>query len=102
MTDVLPDFLVRYLEQRDNARAEAINTFLATLTDRERALMREAAVMGYVRGRMHPKDEKHPKDSAVFAEVIDAALAVPDLYPTINAHLADEAQQPATTEVPTA
>lgn len=90
MTAILPDFLVTYLESRDTARANAINDFLATLSNRERSLMREAAVMGYVRGRMHPQDEKHPKDSAVFAEVLDAALAIPDLYPTISAHLADE------------
>lgn len=99
MTAVLPDFLISYLEQRDNARAEAINAFLATTTDRERALMKEAAVMGYVRGRMHPDSEKHPKDSAVFVEVLDAALAIPDLYPTINAHLADD-EEPAATEEP--
>lgn len=41
--------------------------------------------MGYVRGRMHPQSEPQPKDSAVVAEVIDACLALPDLYPGTNA-----------------
>lgn len=98
MTDAIPDFLVRYLDQRNASRADAINAFLATLTDRERALIKDAAVMGYVRGRMHPTGEKHPKDSAVLVEVIDAALAIPDLYPAINAHLADEPQALPKTE----
>lgn len=81
----LPDYLITYLEQRHHARAEAVEAFLDSLTDRERALVRDAAVMGYVRGRMHPQDEKHPKDGAVLAEVIDACLAFPDLYPAVNA-----------------
>ncbi|MFG3136074.1 hypothetical protein ACGFZA_07605 [Streptomyces sp. NPDC048211] len=98
MTAALPDFLVRYIEKRDAARADAINAFLATTTERERALMKDAAVMGYVRGRTHPQGEKHPKDSAVLAEVIDAAFAFPDLYPAINAHLADEPDDTAIEE----
>jgi len=88
MTD-LPPALVTYLVNRDTARANAVRAFLDDLTDRERGLIRDAAVMGYVRGRMHPKDERHPKDSQVMAdvlaEVIDACLAMPDLYQTVNA-----------------
>lgn len=91
MTD-LPEPLVTYLAQRDAARAEAVASVLGALTDRERALIKEAAVMGYVRGTMHPKGEKHPKDSAVLAEVVDACLAFPDLYPAIN-FVAEEAQR---------
>ena len=88
MTD-LPAALVTYLVNRDTARANAVRAFLDDLTDRERGLIRDAAVMGYVRGRMHPTDEPHPKDShvmqAVLAEVIDACLAMSDLYPAVNA-----------------
>lgn len=85
MTSPLPDFLVDDLIQRDAERADAIRSFLESLTDRERALLKDVAVMGYVRGRMHPQGENHPKDSAVLAEVIGAALALPDLYPAIAA-----------------
>lgn len=85
MPQPLPAALVDYLAQRDADRANAVEEVLTALTDRERALVRNAAVMGYVRGRMHPQDEPHPKDTAVLVEVIDACLAHPDLYPAINA-----------------
>lgn len=81
----LPEALVTYLVNRDAARADAVRAFLNDLTDRERGLIRDTAVMGYVRGRMHPSDEPHPKDSHVMAEVIDACLAMSDLYPAVNA-----------------
>jgi hypothetical protein len=85
----LPEALVTYLVNRDIARADAVYAFLDDLTDRERGLIRDAAVMGYVRGTMHPDGEPHPKDSkvmaAVLAEVIDACHAMPDMYPAINA-----------------
>jgi hypothetical protein len=85
----LPEALVTYLVNRDTARADAVRAFLNDLTDRERGLIRDAAVMGYVRGRIHPADTPHPKDShvqaAVLAEIIDSCHAMPDLYPAINA-----------------
>jgi hypothetical protein len=87
----LPEFLISYMERQRASRADAVNAVLASLTDRERALIRDAAVMGYVRGTMHPKGEPHPKDSAVLAEVIDACLALPDLYPAVNADSAPAA-----------
>jgi hypothetical protein len=80
----LPAPLIAYLAKRDADRADAITGFLASLTDRERALVRDAAVMGYVRGRMHPSSEPHPKDSAVLAEVIGCCLAITDMYPAIS------------------
>ncbi|MFI5649959.1 hypothetical protein ACIA71_01900 [Streptomyces anulatus] len=85
MTTPLPDGLVDYLIARDAQRAEAVTHFLGRLTDRERTLMRDAAVMGYVQGRRHPDHQEHPKDSAVLRLVIDAALAIPDLYPATAA-----------------
>ena len=91
MTNALPEFLISYLEERDAQRVDAVSTVLASLTDRERALIRDAAVMGYVRGRMHPQDEPHPKDSAVLVEVVDACLAITDMYPAINATQEQEA-----------
>lgn len=83
MTDI-PDFLVSYLEQRDAQRATEIRNKLEAMTDRERALTKEAAVMGYVQGRRHLDDEPHPKDSHVLALIIDACTAHPDLYPAIS------------------
>ncbi|WP_435597099.1 hypothetical protein [Streptomyces anulatus] len=81
----LPNGLVDYLIARDAQCADAVTQFLGGLTDREHTLIRDAAVMGYVQGRRHPRDEEHPKDSAVLRLVIDAALAVSDLYPAIAA-----------------
>lgn len=85
MAQPLPDALVNYLVQRDGERADAVTKFLSSLADRERTLIREAAVMGYVQGRRHPRDEDHPKDAAVLHLVVSACLAVPDLYPAIGA-----------------
>jgi hypothetical protein len=96
--DALPDFLTRYLEQRAAAHAAAARDVLTALTDRERALVKDAAVMGYVRGTLHPRGEPVPKDSAIVTEVIDACLAFPDLYPAINPPQGDE---PDDTEEPT-
>lgn len=94
MAETVPEALLAYFAQRETARAEAVTAFLAKLTERERRLMREAAVMGYVRGRMHPDSEPHPKDAAVLTEVIDACLAFPDLYPVI-AFIADPPEDAA-------
>lgn len=84
-TPAIPEALARYLLERDAQHAEAVAEFLAALTDRERALIRDFAVMGYVQGRMHPQGEPHPKDSHVLALVVDACLAHRDLYPAVNA-----------------
>lgn len=81
----LPEYLITYMERQRQQRAAAVNGVLGALTDRERALVRNAAVMGYVQGRRHPEGEPHPGDGDVLARVIDACLAHPDLYPAINA-----------------
>jgi hypothetical protein len=84
MSDVLPEQLVTYLAARDAQRADAVSVFLASLTDRERGLVHDAAVMGYVQGLMRDREEGCPKDSAVMRLVVDACSAFPDLYPTIG------------------
>jgi hypothetical protein len=84
VTDALPEFLVTYLMERDAQRANAVDATLACLTERERRLVREAAVMGYVQGRRYLTGDDHPKDSAVLHLVVDACLAAPDLYPVIT------------------
>lgn len=85
MPDALPNFLVDYLVQRDTQRAEAVEGFLAKLTQRERALITQTAVMSYVQGVRHPNGERIPKNAPLLAQVIDACFAFPDLYPSINA-----------------
>lgn len=82
MTD-LPAALITYLAARELQRAQDVDATLASLAERERRLVREAAVMGYIQGRRHPEGESHPKDSAVLAWVVGACLAAPDLYPVI-------------------
>jgi hypothetical protein len=85
MSNVLPEWLVDYVLKRDQQRADEVNAVLAAMSERERRLVREAAVMAYVHGRQHPKDADHPKDSTVLANVIRACLANADLYPVTNA-----------------
>jgi hypothetical protein len=88
----LPDFLTAYIADRERARAEAVATFLNSLTDRERALVHDAAVMGYVRGSMHPRGEEIPLNAPIVADVVNACFAFPDLYPAVNAEFEDHRQ----------
>lgn len=87
MTD-LPEGLLRYFEIREQHRADDIAAVLNRLSPRERALVREAAVMGFVRGSMYAsggrKTPEPPRDSRVLAEVVGACLSFPDLYPTLT------------------
>jgi hypothetical protein len=64
----LPD-LVRYLIDRDLRRAEGVESFLASLTDRERSLVREAATVGHKLGTTYPRGARVPADSTVYADV---------------------------------
>ena len=84
MSEVLPEWLVDYVFKRDQQRADEVNSVLSALTDRERRLVREAAVMGYVQGRRHPASEEHPKDGTVLAHVVAGCLANADLYPVLS------------------
>lgn len=70
----LPESLVRYLAARDAQRADDIESILTALTERERRLVQDAAVMGYVRGKMSGRDEPVPKNGAIIGEVVDACL----------------------------
>jgi hypothetical protein len=84
----LPDGLLRYLEIRDRQHAEHVGRPLAAMTERERGLVREAAVMGFVRGTrfggVHGRGDDLPSDSQILAGVIGACLAMPDLYPVMD------------------
>jgi hypothetical protein len=83
-----------YLVDRDAQRAQAVDDFLAKLTPRERALVHDAAVMGYVQGLMRDRSEGAPKDSQVIALVVDACFAFPDQYQGVNRIAAASAPEP--------
>lgn len=95
----LPDGLLDYLRIRDQQRANQVTARLARFTDRERALVREAAVHGYVLGHMagevagrrgDPPDQRRiPPDSRIVAEVLLGCDAQSDLYPLIGEHVED-------------
>jgi hypothetical protein len=74
--------LLAYFETRQQMRADKRNAVLRGLTKREQQLVREAAVMGYVRGTM-AQSKEIPDDSDVLALVIDCCLGFPDLYPAM-------------------
>jgi hypothetical protein len=81
----LPDALVTYFAQRETARLDAVADLLTGLTERERLLVKEAAVMGWVQGMRH-HDMEFPGDRQALITVVDACLSFPDLYPTITNH----------------
>jgi hypothetical protein len=97
MSDINPeiaDSLRDYLAGRGSRRAEAVDRALATLRPFERRLVREAAVMGYVRGAMRgraratmglPSDGDIGQDAATLFEVIDGCIGMSDLYPYLAA-----------------
>lgn len=89
MTTDLSEPLLNYFAIRQQQRTEAVNTFLGSLSDYERGLFHDAAVMGYVRGSMHPRGEDIPLNPAIVADVVNACLAHRDLYPTVNAAFAE-------------
>lgn len=75
--------LLAYFEARQQQRAGDRQAVLRGLTKREQDLVREAAVMGYVRGTMADSKEI-PGDSEVLALVIDCCLGFSDLYPAMT------------------
>ncbi|MGW5852119.1 hypothetical protein ACWFQ8_29935 [Streptomyces sp. NPDC055254] len=81
-TPALPAAIVSYLAEQEASRARAVNQMMSRFTDRELALIKEAAVMGYVQGMRH-HDLKYPGDRQVVFLVADACRAFADLYPTI-------------------
>jgi hypothetical protein len=81
----LPEPLLAYFTQREQQRAAAVTAFLDSLSDYERGLFHDAAVMGYVRGSMHPQGEEIPLNKVIVADVINACFAHSDLYPAVNA-----------------
>lgn len=76
--------IMRNLAARLQREHERVERTLAALTERERRLVREAAVMGYVRGaRSVPGGHlaQIGPHAEILAEVVGACLSMPDLYP---------------------
>lgn len=83
----LPPEIVAYLQSQSEGRVETANDAMKQLTDRERHILREAAVMGWVRGAMAAGGGRGaiPKDIAILVEVINCCRSNSDLYPKIAA-----------------
>ncbi|BFP50116.1 hypothetical protein KCMC57_64840 (plasmid) [Kitasatospora sp. CMC57] len=81
----LPDAIVQLFAQRELARDAAVTELLAGLTERERGLVKDAAVMGWIQGMRH-HDLQYPGDRQAVNVVVDACIspAFRDRYPTIT------------------
>lgn len=77
--------LAEVFAAKQTHRERRARTALLSMTVRERRLVREAAVMGYVQGVRHgPHRDKIPGDSAIVVEVLIACDAFCDLYPFLS------------------
>lgn len=79
--------LLRYMDAQQQRRHDRVQATLGAMTDRERCLVREAAVMGYVRGMYAGNGGicTPPPDTWVQNHVIECCFGFPDLYPTMTA-----------------
>lgn len=85
MTASLPPELAAYLVTRAQQREQEIDERLAELTPRERSLVRDAAVMGYVLGRMDERARvEFPKDTPIMRGVVYAALREDEHYAVLR------------------
>lgn len=83
-TTAFDDELHAVLANRWEYEARRVDQVLAAMTKRERALVREVAVMAGVRATMRAGSrDRVPPDSEVLRDAISSALGMPDLYPTI-------------------
>lgn len=82
MADI-PANIAQYLAARDAERTNRVIKALKDLSDRERNLIREAAVMGYVQGRQSGRGSI-PGDNEILRNVILGCQDMDDLYPTIS------------------
>lgn len=85
--------LAEYLAVRDAQRAEDVTRTLDALSPRERQLVREAAVMGYVQGVRYADAIGRvtiPPDRVIVHRVVDACRAFDDLYPLLGGRATDD------------
>lgn len=75
-----------YLRNQHLHRIQAVDRAMSVLTDYEQELVKEAAVLGYVLGAFDNASVKAdvPADGVIVFRTITAALANPDLYPTLS------------------
>lgn len=82
-----PDLLRQidtYTRVVDSRRARRVETFLASLTPRERSLVQDAAVMGYAHGVAHERHKDVPPDPQIVRQVVEECLYFPDRYPVLG------------------
>jgi hypothetical protein len=80
-----PAELAAYFETRARQREQDIDERLAELTPRERSLVRDAAVMGYVLGRQDERAKaEFPKDTPIQRAVVYAALREDEHYAVLR------------------
>jgi hypothetical protein len=97
-TPELPPGLFEYFASREQQRAERADTAWRTLTNFERRVLKEAAVMGYVlgyrAGNLDGRDgnggpldrtERIPADFDIVRTVIQHCDSTSDLYPYLSA-----------------
>lgn len=81
------ELLEKYLAGRERARWDEANEMFETLSERERALVRDAAIMGFVQGSMAAggiSRESFPKDRVILRDTLLGCSEHKDLYPTIG------------------
>lgn len=85
-----------YLRKQETARLKRIQAAIQRLTPRERRIVGEAAVMGFVQGMMAAGvtlDDAMPDDETIVLRVFNGIISTPDLYPTLSATTPPEERQ---------
>lgn len=91
MVDLFKQQIMKAIADRDRAREMASVRAWDRLSEREKKLVKEAAVMGYVLGTWPTEEHKRelaagrnvPRDASIVEAVMDGALSNPDLYPAL-------------------
>jgi hypothetical protein len=86
----IPDALLEMFAENQRQRDRRTAALWFALTERERALVREAAVMAYVHGGMSkpgPAPDPFPRDMAIVATVLEAVQSFEDRYPTLSRYV---------------
>lgn len=76
--------IANYMDRREAGRRAHAAAVLGALTDRERRLVQEAAIMGFVQGQFHGTD-RTPSNEVIMLHVITGCHSNNDLYPLLGA-----------------